>query len=278
MRLTSLIFTIILVACLAFYDLAHAQEETQAIPSWSKEKKAVVLNTTIGVGILSWGLLFWDYGDYGFHFRNEEWFGEDTKEGGMDKLGHLFTTYVMTNLFDKLYIRWGFSEAESASYGFWSAIGINGLMEIGDGLSHYGFAYEDMIMNCIGAYAGYLRIKYPKFKELLDIRLEYVPDLWDFNDGDVITDYEHMKYFLAFKGSGIDGLSDTWLKYLELIVGYSATGYADYNPGMADDRRQVFFAGIGLNVGKLLESVWKTPVFDYLQVPYTYAAAGNKIN
>lgn len=280
MRLTHIILSAILIGCLTFHAVALAQDTDAkaSLPHWSKGKRAIGLNAAIGAGILTWGLFFWDYGDYGFHFRNEEWFGENTKEGGMDKLGHMFTTYVMTNLFDDLYTRWGFSDNASASYAFWSAIGVNGLMEMGDGLSHYGFAYEDMIMNCIGAYTGYLRIKYPKFREAVDLRIEYVPDLWDLNDGDLITDYEHMKYFLALKGSGISGLNATWLKYLELLVGYYAKGYADYNPGVTDDRRQALFAGIGLNVGKLLESVFKSPVFDYLQIPYTYAVNENRVN
>jgi len=228
------------------------------------------LNAGVGVGVISWGFIFWEYGHYGFNFTNEGWFGKNTKEGGMDKFGHMYSTFLMTHLFDALYDRWGFSNEEAANYGFLSSVGINTLMEIGDGLSDYGFSYEDMIVNIIGASMGYLRTRFPEFEEKIDFRLEYVPKLNELNGGDLITDYEHMKFLVAVKASGFKALKeDSFLKYLEFQVGYYSRGYDDFKPE-EDHRHRVHFIGIGLNMGKFLESVWKTSLFNYVQPPCTY--------
>ena len=45
------------------------------------------------------GIQNWDWGSSGFTFQSEGWFGTDTKYGGMDKLGHAYTGYVVSQYF-----------------------------------------------------------------------------------------------------------------------------------------------------------------------------------
>jgi hypothetical protein len=99
---------------------------------------------------------------------------------------------------------------------------------------------------------------------------QYAPSLHNF-EGDVITDYQNHKYLLALKADGFELLRNTPLSYLEVHLGYYARGYDNYQSSSGDDdRERTLYVGLGLNVGKLIESIWETRVFIYLQLPYTY--------
>ena len=125
-------------------------------------------------------------------------------------------------------------------------------------------------MNCVGAAAGYWFGTHPEWQKRLDLRLEYAPSLSDF-ETDVVTDYEHHKYLVAVKANGFDSLKESPLSYLELHFGYYTRGYDDYHPNRgSDDRERTLYVGMGLNVGKIIENVWDTRIFNYLQLPYTY--------
>ena len=154
--------------------------------------------------------------------------------------------------------------------GTFSALGSMTIMELGDSFSEYGFSHEDILMNCVGAAAGYWLGTHPEWQQRLDLRLEYAPSLSEF-ETDVITDYEHHKYLLAVKAGGFELLRETPLRYFELHIGYYVRGYDDYQAATANDSRErAVYVGLGINVGKLIEKVWDTRIFDYLQLPYSY--------
>lgn len=228
------------------------------------------LNLVAAGTILTWGVLNWDYFQQSPTSTSEKWFGQATDEGGVDKLGHLYTTYALSHLFASIYRGWDYPEEHAMRLGTFSALGTTTIMELGDSFSDYGFSYEDMVMNCIGAASGYWLGNHPEWQKRLDLRLEYAPSLSDF-ETDAITDYQHQKYLLAIKSSGFDMLRDTPFRYLELHLGYYARGYDDYQSSLGDDHRErTVYLGLGLNVGKILESVWETRIFNYLQLPYSY--------
>jgi len=235
-----------------------------------RETKVRNLNLLAAGTILTWGVLRWDYFQQAPQSANEGWFDQGTDEGGADKLGHLYTSYALSHLYASIYSDWDYPEEAAMRLGAFSALGTMAIMELGDSFSDYGFSYEDMLMNCVGAAAGYWFGSHPEWQQRVDLRLEYAPSLSDF-EADVFTDYEHHKYLLAFKASGFDLLRDTPLGYFELQFGYYARGYNDYQASRpADDRQRTVYVGVGLNVGKLIESVWETRIFDYLQLPYSY--------
>ena len=235
-----------------------------------KETKVRNLNFLAAGMTVAWGVVNWDYFQSSPQAGSEGWFDRGTDEGGADKLGHLYTTYVLSHLYASIYQKWDYPEESAQSLGALSALGTMTIMEIGDSFSDYEFSYEDMIMNCVGAAAGYWLGSHPQWRQRVDLRLEYAPSLSNF-ETDVVTDYEHHKYLVALKAEGFDSLRDTLLGYLELHVGYYARGYDDDRPGQGyDDRERTVYLGLGLNVGKLIENVWETKIFDYLQLPYTY--------
>lgn len=206
----------------------------------------IVQTRWIGAGVIvAWGLAQWDYGEKDLHFRSEGWFGADTKEGGADKAGHLYTAYLMTRAFDGLYRHWGSSDAEAAREAAVSSLLLTSLIELGDGFSPYGISGEDMAMNVAGTAAGYWLARDAVWRERLDLRVEY-----RFNRaaGDISTDYENGRYLLALKPAGFTALADTPLQWLEVHAGYYARGYSepDKTP------RRVSYLGFGINLSRLL--------------------------
>lgn len=236
----------------------------------------VIYTNVVGAGTIAlWGIAYWDYFTIAPVSGDEGWFESDTKYGGADKLGHMYSTYLWSYGFSALFEYWGMSEEKSLIYAPLTSWVFQGMMEVGDSFSEtQGFSYEDLVMNTLGAAFYYVREKYPSVKETIDFRLEYVPD---FNsDQDIFTQYDSMKYLMALKFSGFESMEDTPMKYLELQVGYYTQGYEDRQA--YDKQERVVYAGIGLNASEVLKALGWTKtseVLHYYQLPYTYIPYGH---
>ncbi len=234
---------------------------------WLQENDKIIRTNIIGsTAILTWGYFTWDYGSRSPHFAHEGWFGKDTEHGGMDKLGHLYTTYAATHLFASLYEnRYGYSKEEAVRGGAYTAFFLNGVMEIGDSFGDYGYSYEDIVFNALGSYLGYLLIMHPRWDKLVDIRVEYVPSeaLKNGQNHDIFTDYEGMKFLAAIKPYSRP--EHRLFRYLEFQVGYYARREGERN-------RRYFFAGVGVNFSKLLSRYSKKGgrLLEFYQVPFGY--------
>lgn len=92
---------------------------------------------------------FW-YADYprtSFHFFNDsrEW-------NQMDKIGHVFTTFQVSNISSKMWKWAGLSHRKSVVLGALSGIAYESIIEIQDGFSsEWGFSAVDMGSNILGA-------------------------------------------------------------------------------------------------------------------------------
>ncbi|MDH3412995.1 MAG: YfiM family protein [Gammaproteobacteria bacterium] len=260
---------------LCVFGAVNADDLLGTFEALPKEKKLLYTNVALAGAITAWGFAFWDYGDHSPYQDNEGWFGPDTKEGGMDKLGHAYLSYVFTHGFASLYERWGYESEKAARYGAFSALGVQTFMEIGDSTSSYGLSYEDLIMNVVGVGFGYMSLRYPAVSRKLDFRIEFTPP---FNQADVFTDYESQKYLLALKLDGFDALEHSPLRYFELQLGYYARGYSDPPPALTE--RNVYI-GIGINLTRIFrERGWtKTAtVLRYFQPPYTSIQFSKDLN
>jgi len=220
----------------------------------SAERKVFWINTAAMGTIVTWGLINWDYGQQRPAARSEEWFGHATKSGGADKFGHLYTGYLISHLFSTAYRAWDYPDQDASRMGALSSLGVTTLMEVGDSFSPFGFSVEDLLMNSLGAGLGLAFDRHPELQRKVDLRLEYHPSLSGDFEPDLVTDYEHLKYLLA----------------LELHFGYYTRGYNNDSPNLPDQRQRTLYVGIGLNVGHLLQPLWETRLFNYLQLPYTY--------
>ena len=259
------------------FNITTATEYTvEETPLTKEELHTRVLYTNlIGAAVVTaWGVAFWDYFTVQPRMNNEGWFGKDTKYGGADKLGHVYSTYLWSLGFASLYEYWGMEEEESMIYGPLTSWLFQGIMEVGDSFSEtQGFSYEDFVMNTVGAGFYYLREKYPSLKSKLDLRLEYVPN---FNtQADIFTQYNSMKYLFALKFSGFESMESNFMRYAELHLGYYTRGYQDYEA--YNQKERVLYVGIGINVSEVLASIGWTKtakIFNYYQLPGTYAPAG----
>lgn len=244
----------------------------------SRNEAAVAVNAAGALGIVAWGTIFWDYFQNSPKANNERWFERDTREGGADKLGHAWVAYASSHLFAGFYENAGYDAADSILYGTMSSYGLVTLMELGDSFSNYGFAWEDMVANTVGAAAGYVLGRYPEIGRKLDFRVEYRPSTDGDFKADIVTDYERLKYLLAVKAEGFDFVEFDPLRYLEIHLGFFARNYDDFHPGDPDFREQSVYIGFGINVGRVLRPLWDTRLFNYFQVPYTYRANEKRID
>jgi len=262
--------------------IASEEEESlsseQEIPSEKKEfptrgQKTLLLNAGSMAVIFMYGLSQWDYGKDGFHFENERWFQRDTKYGGADKLGHLWSSYALSHLYSYVYRKWGYTEKEANLYGALSNLGVQTFMEAADGFSSQGFSYEDLIMNVAGTGVAYVWGKVPYLAKKIDFRMEYTPG-FNSRDFGFSTNYERQRFLIALKADGFNFIKNPCLRYLEFHAGYYARHYKDYKVDSLDDRGRHLYIGIGFNVSKLVQKFVNTRVLDYIQIPYTSARKG----
>lgn len=244
---------------------------------WQADKSSdeVYRVNLIGIGAVTiWGVINWDYFSRSVHAQSEGWFGAETDNGGADKLGHFYSSYVTARGVSAYFENHCLAPDDAAFYGALSSFLIMGYMEIGDSFSDYGFSHEDFISNSLGSLAGYYLYKYPDLARKLDIRWEYGfhPTRKDF-----VTDYENSKYLLAIKLNGFESIRNSFLKHIELHFGYYGRGFDD--PSVSDERN--LYVGLGLNLTDLFRRSGydKTAVFlNYYQVPGSYITTENDLN
>jgi len=245
-----------------------ANEVSTGTVDRSGRNRAVLTTAAIGVaGVTAWGVLNWDYFSRKPHAKSEGWFGKNTDDGGMDKLGHCYGTYVMSHGIASLYEHWDFEREEAALYGSLTSFAIMGYMEFGDSFSDYGFSYEDMVFNTIGALMGYVLYVHPELSNKIDLR-------WQFGlepkQSDFLTDYSNSRFLLALKLNGFESMQKSWLRHIELQVGYYTEGFDE----PAEENRRHPYVGVGFNFTDLLRrhGYGKTSTaFRYIQLPYTSA-------
>lgn len=239
------------------------------------------------------GIGNWNWGSSSFHFRREGWFGKDTASLGMDKLGHAYSAFVLTEFFTDGIDRSPADRRHAPYTAGLLAMGLMTYIEVFDGLSRdHGFSGEDMVVDAAGVLFSIARRKVPGLREKVDFRLLYTPDDATFaslrcfprphckRDGitarSPITDYSNQRYLLAFKLAGFKPLDRTPLRLVEAHIGYYARGFTAEAEERGDPLRRRIFVGAGLNVGELLfprRRGWVAKAarsaLEYLQVPYT---------
>lgn len=233
-------------------------------------------------GVTVHGIRNWDWGSSSYHFEPEGWFGKDTKYGGMDKLGHAYTGYVLSQYFSQRIAHSVADPTNAAITGSLLGMGVQTYIEILDGFAdEHGFSYEDLIADGVGATFSFLRNTIPGLSEKLDFRMEYLAGS-EYHEWDPFSDYDGQKYLLALKLSGFEKLEDTPLRFVELQAGYFTEGYTvETRENNVDPKRSPYVA-IGLNLNELLgqapEIRYTLPgeaastLFEYWQPPYTYVA------
>lgn len=160
-RLTFLALTSLLL--LQSTALSQSADSAAADRSfWSRHNLSKVGAITLVGGTLAYGAgVWWVHDTRSFHYWNAGWW-EDSF--GVDKVGHMFTSYYMFHALHELLL-WGGHEPDKA---FWWATGVSAFhglaIEIGDGFSDYGFDYRDVLSNYTGIAYGVLQNQVPFFR------------------------------------------------------------------------------------------------------------------
>jgi hypothetical protein len=275
-----------------FYSPGHLADQVWSV-RW---ELAVVSGALVAVGLRDW-----DWGGSRFAFIHEGWFGSDTRHGGMDKIGHSFSTYLIADLLTDR-IRANTSDTTGAQItAALLAFGIMGAGETVDGFTgRHRFSREDIAANAIGAAFSVLRNSIPGLREKLDFRFMYTPASYENpgitpSDFHFIPPYQRQRYIMALKGSGFDSLKDTPLRYLELQGGFDARGFEDKERQLGYPIERSFYVGVGLNLNEILFGsgspfpnfakykdtipAWAAQkTFEYIQVPYTAVYSENTVS
>lgn len=226
------------------------------------------------LAVIGYGSLQWDYFSRTPHTRSEGWFEQASAEGGADKLGHFYTSHLLTGVLGHLYEDWGAKPTDAGKQAALSSLLVMSVMEAGDSFSDYGYSNEDMLFNLLGSYAGYRHYVDADWRHRVDFRVEH--DLRSVSD-DLVTDYQHMKFVLAIKLDGFESLQDTPWEWLEVHIGYYAR---DYDQSGIDGTRTAYI-GIGLNLAKVFKRHgWQrtATVLRYVQPPYTTLASEHALD
>lgn len=224
-----------------------------ASPPDLRFRNGVVIGTGAALvaayGFTNW----WDDGfSGGFKTESEGWFGQDTEYGGVDKLGHMYANYVGVRLLTPLFVAVGNDYRSATRLAAISTAVTFTVVEVVDGFStRFKFGGEDFVANLAGMLGGYLLETHPRLDAILDFRLDYRKDEYS-EKWDPFGDYEGQRYLLVAKADGFEPLSRSRLtRYLELAVGYGATGY-ETPPGVDVEGKRTMYVGLSLNLSRLL--------------------------
>lgn len=241
----------VVVAAITWSGVVNAQTESVWL-DWRSDLEATTWETgAVVAGVTALGIKSWDWGSRKqFKWNPEGWFGDATSSGGMDKLGHAFTSYALSNVFTERLVRAGRPVERAALSSFLTTQAIMLYVEVFDGYSNdHGFAREDLAMNFLGSSLSYARSVNPKVRDLLDFRMEYQPS--NYKGFRPLSDYAGQKYLMALKLSGVDATRNTPFRYLELQTGYYSRGFSKAERDAGLIRSRQYFVGFGLNLGEL---------------------------
>lgn len=211
----------------------------------------------------------------GFHFQHEGWFGDDTFNLGIDKLAHAWNSYWITDA-AAARIRYKSGASNPEFPAFTVSMGLMIYSELWDAhKKNGGFATNDVIMNTAGAAFSVVRNRVPGLKEKLDFRQFVMPNS-DVYTPTGVKHFRQLRYLMALKLSGFEGMELSPLRFVELHAGYRATGFSRPERARGEPLRQRPFVGVGINLNALFfrnPEGWAgkaaSTALQYIQVPYT---------
>jgi len=223
-------------------------------------------------GLYGWTYLAWyqrSPDSEGFNVLDEGWFGPDTYAGGADKLGHFWTNYALTRGVTGILEWGGYPKRTALPAALALTAGFFVMNEIKDGYHrNYGFSWGDILFNVAGDAAAVLMELNPELDAMFDLRLEYFPSrayldaIGDGNPFNSPEDYSGQSYLLAYHLASVDAIRASrrfgWLEFVDLTVGYQAVNFL---PETDAERRRVLYAGVALNLQRLVERVLMAPAY-----------------
>ncbi|MDH4468228.1 MAG: DUF2279 domain-containing protein [Bacteriovoracaceae bacterium] len=225
------------------------------------------VNYGVPLFFAAYGILFWDWGTVnGFRMRDEGWFGRNTYAGGADKFAHMYSHFVINRASYDFYRSNGLSHESALKNSFILASTVGLLIEVGDGISHYGFAVNDLISDMAGVGLGYLLNSHPYLDELIGFQLYWWNNTKDpehkgkkFNDP--VDDYNNQKYIFNIRFAAIPFLRSNYLtRYLNFDLGMYSRG-TNATADSPQNSTRTLYVGFSLNLTQALQDLF--PDSDY---------------
>lgn len=264
-------------------DSAGSSPEAPPAPAVRPQKRKAALITTgvlIGATIstLTGG---WGHGFQSLHVTRENWFGQGTYAGGADKASHFVLFDTLSRELAAGYRRMGYGENRSYAMAFATSVAAGLIIELGDGSTVYGFSWEDLITDAIGAGAAVWITKHG-LDDVVGFRFGPIPAP-DPNPCCAFVrvgkDYSKEIYTGDLKIAGVANRLGWRLgpaRFLYLSATYGSKGYKLSTPEFR--QRDVGFE-LGLNVVEILKATgvkdttwWGRTLlvfFDFFRIPYT---------
>lgn len=248
------------------------QGETKA--KTLNEDNIKYINYGVPLAFAAYGAIFWDWGKVsGFRMRDEGWFGNKTYAGGADKLAHIYSHFLINRASYDLYRSNGLSHQASLKNSFILATTVGLLIEVGDGISHYGFAVNDLISDMAGIGFGYLLNSHPYLDELIGFQLYWWDNTQDSQHKgkkfkDPVDDYNNQKYILNVRAAAIPVLRSNYLtRYINFDVGMYSRAFLDSSHQLSSAR--TVYMGLSFNITQLLQDVFPKSDYAYYASRFT---------
>ena len=248
------------------------------------KKYQLLIASAMSAGVVIGGAInaFIETPHQSFHFTSEGFFGERTYAGGADKASHFVDHTILSKELAYLYEKMGYSRRDSILLGFGVAVAGGLLNEVGDGFNKYGFSWEDLTMNVLGAGAS-AAIAAAGLEDLIGFRhgilLPAAGSRTCCQDPGKGRDYSNEIFTADLQLAGVGRLLD-WkigpLRYLLVSATYGTKGYPS---GSIDSRERQVGIEIGINFSPILTDLgvqrntwWGYTlhiIFDNFRVPFT---------
>jgi hypothetical protein len=222
-----------------------------------------------------------------FHFTDEGFFQYWTYGGGSDKASHCVISASVAGLLYDAYRLNGLTENQSFALALGTTIVAGTLVEVGDGLTPYGFSAQDLTADAVGALANGL------------VKRNHLDDLIGFQFGKVPTtippevvggrplvgiDYSQEIYSVQMKFGGLARRLRSrpgFARFFQSSFVFLTKGFG-YEPALPG-RYQEAGLELGLNFPEILRAVgvddstwWGNTllrIFEFVRIPYTQIGA-----
>ena len=254
-----------------------------AAPPKLFDRQTTLFTAAVLVTVPVLGYLTWWHSDWTGHvtFSSEGWFEESTYAGGADKASHITFSYLLTLAFQSAYRSLGKKPDEARGLAFGLTVVSGVLIEIGDGLSRYGFSWEDAAANAIGSTMATFVDAFG-LKDTFGLRFGWVPNSIPppcCRYAGYGKDYSDEIYAADLKLEGLlprVGVTPGLLRFFLVGMTYSSKGYR-HSPPSYRQRQLGFEFGLALPpilraLGVRDETWWGKVLlvlFEYFRVPYT---------
>ena len=275
MRILLIVFSVIVLS----QNLVHAQNQNDSIDR--KKLRNIILSESVLYAGEMAGLGFLWYKDS--ESQSFQFFNDNNQWLQMDKVGHLYTAYHLTDINYLLLKNAGISPKKAMLYSSISSTAMMLPIEIFDGFSSsYGASWGDVIANTIGAFLPYQQFLFdqnyinPKFSFSQSPYANLRPNTLGGNFLEqVIKDYNGQTYWIS-TDFNIFSKENKFPKWLQFSVGYSGNKmvYGSPNDNLENGyiANRQWLMSLDLNLEKIeVEKKWVKVMFkviNKIKIPF----------